>query len=358
MKILGNLMIIAGLVLLLANIAYAPGSSNSASSVADSYYADCALNVTLVNQNPYPAQPDSYVDVVFQVNWMQNYVCNGSRFEMLMSYPFSLDGNASGLRTLPDDTYIQDYKKDWMVPYHLRVDKDALDGESDVEVQLSPGIWSNSTPMIRHFNITIQDARTAFDAVMQDITGSQVSIAIANAGKYTANSVVVRIPDQQDFSTTGTSGQMVGNLASGDYTVVGFTITPKLAQPAGFRNASSPRNFGNESFGPVSKNLKFDVYYTDNIGIRRVANMELPYAISSSGNFTRLRNSSAAGNFQGAGRTNGTSAFGSGTLLIIGIVCIIVVFLVYMKFFRRKAEKHHQEKGETPDWVRNAKSKK
>jgi hypothetical protein len=351
MKILGNLMVIAGLVLLLANIAYAPGSSSSASSVADTYYTDCALNVSLVNQNPYPAQPDSYVDVVFQVNWMQNYVCNGSRFELIKSYPFSLDSN-DWVRVLPDDTYIQDYKKAWMVPYKLRVDKDALYGDTEVKVQYSPGIWKNGTPTIKKFNITIQDSRTMFDAVLQQIQGSDVSIAITNAGKYAANSVIVRIPEQDDFMVIGTDGQMVGNLASGDYTVVSFTISPKSAQ-GGFRNASL-RNQSNAV--PSPRKLKFDVYYTDNIGERRVVNMELPYSVS--GNYSMMNYSGFRTN--GNVRSSSAKSNSSAILLIAAIVFIIVVLAIYLKFFRhrwKKAERTRQ-KDEVPDWIKNAKAKK
>jgi len=359
MKILKNLIIIAGLIVLLANIAYAPGSSNSASSAADSYYVGCALNVSLVNQNPYPAQPDSYVDVVFQVNWLQNYVCNGSRFELIPSYPFSLDGNDS-LRVLPDDLYIQSNKEDWMIPYKLRVDKDALDGNNEIEVRYSPGLWENGTLMYRKFNISVQDARTMFDAVLQEIQGSEVSIAIANAGKYAANSVVVRIPEQEDFMVTGTDGQMVGNLESGDYTVVGFSISEKFAQ-AGLRNASQqarPREPGMINM-TSSKKLKFDIYYTDNIGERRVVNMEVPYStktnLSMMGNSSMRRN----GNFQGA--TGSNSSKSSGTFLIIAIVCIVAVLIIYLKFFRHPGKKREEllRKGrsEEPEWVRSAKAR-
>ena len=352
MKISRCIMLIAG-VLLLINISYAIGTSSVSSGAK--YFTDCALNATLVNQNPYPAQPDSYVDIVFQVSWLQNYVCNGSRFELVMSYPFSLDENNS-LRILPTDTYVQDYKTDWMVPYHLRVDKDALDGDAEVEVRYSPGIWGNDTPSIKKFNITIEDARTAFDAVLQDIQGSDVSIAIANSGKYAANSVVVRIPQQEDFTVSGTDGQMVGNLASGDYTVVGFSISQKLTQN-GFRNASF-RNMSNAGFINQSpRKLKFDIYYTDNIGERRIVNMELPYIVSGNSSIG-IRNSSATnGNFQG--RTSGSAGSSSGILLVVAIACIAAVFIVYMKFFRHpknKAEKP-QKKDEVPDWIKKSRGK-
>lgn len=334
------------IILLSINVSHGAGLG-ATTSVADNYYVNCALNVSLVNQDPYPAQPNSYVNIVFQVSWLQNYVCNGSRFELVQSYPFSLDGN-DWVRILPDDTYIQDYKKDWMVPYRLRIDKDALDGDAEVEVHYSPGIWDNSTPAIKKFNITIRDARTIFDAVLQDVSGSEVSIAIANAGKYAANAVVVRVPQQDDFLVTGTDGQMVGNLAAGDYTVVSFSIAPKAA---GFsRNAS----IGNASFRQGPRDLKLEIYYTDNIGIRRVVNISLPYAAASTnGNFSaRLRNSSAAGSF--ATRSGNNS---SAVCIIVAMAAIAAVSVVYFKFFRRPKEKPQHKKDEVPDWIRKSRGK-
>lgn len=354
MKTLKNISIIM-LTVIIILIAANVTNAQSKSSSSDKYFIGCAMNVTMVNQNPYPAQPDSYVDVVFQVSWLQNYVCNGSRFELVTDYPFSLDSQ-SAARLLPDDTYIQDYKKDWMVPYKLRVDKDALDGDNEIEVKYSPGIWPNETPMTQKFNIKIEDARTDFDAVLQDITGSDVSIAIANSGKYTANSVVVRIPEQENFVVDGTDGQMVGNLESGDYTVVGFTITQKEFAGSNFSKNSNFSRTQQMPQNPSQKTLKFDIYYTDNIGERRVVNMELPFK-TNSGNQTAAF---SRGNFQGTrSATTGTaSSSSSGTLLIGAIAFIVIVSIVYLIIRRRSKKKgKSNEKGETPDWMKNAKAK-
>ena len=73
-------------------------------------------------------------------------------------------------------------------------------------------------------DIDVADAQTNFDLVVQDSTSSEVSLAIANVGKNTANSMIVRIPEQNGFRVTGTNGQMVGNLDSGDYTIASFSL--------------------------------------------------------------------------------------------------------------------------------------
>jgi len=221
----------------------------SGSFVSVSASTSCDLHITVVNQDPYPAVPNDYVEVVFQMSGVQNPDCKGAWFELIPSYPFSLDEKDS-LRILDESTWVFNYKNDWMIPYTLRVDKNALDGAPEIEVHYAPGSWSSDSYFSEGFNVTVEDSRTSFDAVIQEISGSEISIAIANVGEYTANSVVVRVPEQEDFKATGTDGQMVGNLDSGDYSIVSFDISSEKTQTEG--------------------TLEIEIYYTDNIGERRI----------------------------------------------------------------------------------------
>lgn len=285
----------------------------------------CNLNVTLINQDPYPAVPGNYVKVVFQVDGVQLSQCEGAKFQLAPSYPFSLIGENT-LNVLDDKTYISGYKTSWMIPYTLVVDKSALDGESLLEVHYGPKNWKDDSYLISYFDITIQDSRTDFDAVIQEYSSSEVSIAIANIGKYTANSVIVRIPEQDSFQASGTDGQMVGNLESGDYTLVGFTVSQK---------------------GTPSQNskLKFDIYYTDNIGERRTVNMELPLSTKS-------------GNYSSSGFANRSSNSSSSTSLYWIIIIAVIAIIGYFLYQKYKKKVNGIEKTVSskiiPSWVKNA----
>jgi len=310
----------------------------------------CNLEVSLVNQDPYPAIPNSYVNVVFQVSGVQNSNCDGARFELIQAYPFSLDENDS-LKILNGATYTSEYKNEWVIPYKLRVDKDALDGNNSIEVHYNSGKGSLDSYSIKKFDIAIQDSRTTFDAVIQETSGSDVSIAIANTGKYAANSVVVRIPEQEFFMASGTDGQMVGNLESGDYTIVGFSISPKMQ--ANFQNVSRG-NFRNNTQDSKNK-LKFDIYYTDNLGERKTVNMELP--LSLAGNF-----SLQGGNFAGIRRNTGsTNSFLSKWYVWVILLIIVLLGFVFYKKYRSKIKSlflHKKNTSEkTPEWINNAKEK-
>ncbi len=312
----------------------------------------CSLSISLVNQDPSPAIPDSYVNILFQVSGVNNPNCYGARFQLIPSYPFSLDTN-DALRTLDGNTWISGYKNDWMVPYKVRVDKDALDGISEIEVAYAPGIWEAGSFTYKKFNITIEDSRTNFDAVIQEVSSSDVSIAIANAGKNTANSVVVRIPEQEYFRATGTDGQMVGNLESGDYTIVSFSVSAIGTQGAYQRRANNSNQTPTQppTQTQQAQNLKFDIYYTDNLGERRVVNMALPVRMST--------NSSIMGIFSGSRQTGrSTKSFWSNWYIWAPVLLVLVVaaFFIYRKRKHAKeASKVHSK--ETPDWI-NKKEKK
>jgi hypothetical protein len=299
----------------------------------------CNLNISMINQDPYPAIPGDYVKVVFQVGGVQNPNCKGVEFELIPSYPFSLDNN-NGLITLEGSTWTPDYNTNWMIPYTIRVDKDAIDGDSEIKVRYSTG--SSELDIQKTFYITIEDARTNFDAVIQESSTSDVSIAIANSGKYTANSVVVRIPEQDTFKVTGTDGQMVGNLDSGDYTIVSFSVSAKRAFGAPGENRTS------QNTQASSSKLKFDIYYTDGLGERRIVNMQLPLNMNTNSTFS-------SANFAGRNaRNNGfkwtiwyTGAIIALTLIILGIVIIKL----------KKRNHHKNNKHDDPDWIKKSKEK-
>ncbi len=369
MKFSKSLFIILGFVLItIASVRAPTASTTSTTSSGDKYYTGCYLmNVSLVSQDPYPATPDSYVTVVFQVSGIQNPDCGGAKFEFVPTYPFSLDTN-DAVRTLNATTYAYGYNGVWVLPYKLRVDKDALDEESEIEIHYVPGNKALDTPIIKKFKIKVQDARTSFDAVIQESTGSQVSIAIANTGKYAANSVVVRIPEQEYFSVVGTDGQMVGNIDSGDYSMVSFEVSSKRAGMSA-QNMTLPKNMPSQNTAPKNitrlrnmtrtqntapKELKFDIYYTDNIGERRVVNMALPFNYgNATNNFSGIRTSG----IRATTTKTSSSLLPSSNPWVIVVLILIMAFIAYRVYNIKREGKKGTISHEIPDWVKNSEKK-
>lgn len=305
-------------------------------TLAASFVAEgsCNLNVSLVNQDPYPAIPGEYVEVLFQVSGLSNLNCKGGSLELVPSYPFSLDSNDS-IRLLEGSTGAQGYSSIWNVGYKIRVDKDAIDGNNELKVKY--GEKYSNVNNIKKFDIVVQDTRTTFDSVIQESSSSDVSIALANTGKYIANSVVVRIPEQDNYKVTGSDGQMVGNLESGDYTIVSFSVTPVMS-----------RGSGNNVVG--ESKLKFDIYYTDSIGERRVVNMELGLNPTSSTNMTNF-----SGMREGFQRSNQFTWSIWYTLAIIAVI-VIILFLLRKKIlgiFHKKKDYNLK----VPEWISNMRDK-
>jgi len=334
-------------------------------SIASAAANSCNPTIKLTSQDPNPAVPNEYIKVVFEVSNLGE--CNGYAVRLNPEYPFSLDSNSSAVQTIETNPYAPGYRNVWTIPYKIRIDSAALDGDYNLKLQYhEKSSETFDTYAEKNFNVTIKDSRTNFDAVIQEISGSDISIAIANTGKYVANSVVVRIPEQESFRVTGTDGQMVGNLASGDYTVVGFAVSSTKAISRNSTRAN-PATTPAISNNPVSNKLRFDIYYTDNIGERRIVNMEL---LLNMGNSTAF----ASGNFAGR-RTSQTTShwYSSWIMWIVTLAVLAGLYAAYRKYpkqfkdflnkikskikISKEEEAIAQDIHKIPDWVRNAKEK-
>lgn len=320
---------------------------------ADTTTTPCQLSMDLVNQDPNPAVPGDYVKVLIQVSGIENPYCNGAKVKLEPEYPFSLDPGDTTLQTLAASTYVQDYKTAWTIPYKLRIASDAIEGDYQLKLICDSGVnnYFDDLSVEKHFNITVTDVQTDFDAVIQETSGTQVSIGIVNTGKNTANSLVVGIPQQDNFVATGTSKQIVGNLAAGDYTLVSFDIASRL-QRNGNRTIQG-QNSDNQVQNIGSGNeqmLEVQIDYTDGIGKRRSTIKDIQFSSTATqGNFTAARLTS--------GQT-GRSSTSSGTSVwwyVAGAVVLVAVGVVVykrkeIKYFYKKT-RHEKSSGNPPDWV-------
>ena len=277
--------------------------------------------ITKLRYESYPVSPGDYFTLYVQVQKSGSNNVDVD-VELLEEYPFSLDSNEEAIRSfsnLNNEPVVLEYK--------VRVDDNAVSGENILKIRQS---GSGATTIIQKFDITVEDVQTSFDAVVQESTSGEISIALANVGLNDANAAIVRIPEQEGISVSGTSGQMIGNLEQGDYTIVGFSVLGK------------------------SSVIKIQVDYTDTIGVRRSEIVEVP--------FNLFGNSDPSANVSGEfasqrDRSNIQDSSSSWTTYLVWTFVIAVLVFIGYKYVKKK-KNIKGVSSHIPEWMKKEKGAK
>jgi hypothetical protein len=195
---------------------------------------------------------------------------------------------------------------------------------------------------------------TTFDLVVQTSTSGSTTFSVVNTGGSVASSVIVSIPTQLNYQTTGASSSSLGNLDAGDYTLATFQITSTTsnvtAQFPGFnrtgtdaspgRNFSGGRNpFMNQSFeGARGNGLLVQISYTDVFGIRQTIQKQVTLSSGSAfGLFSRTTSGIGTQNSFSRSTTGQSSSGGSSnSLLYIGIGAAGIIIIIGLIQLGRK----------------------
>ncbi len=209
----------------------------------------CELDVNLANQDPYPALPGDYVEVLFQVSTVTEDCKDGAIIDLILDYPFSLDDGAS-TRVIEFDTYVrEDYDSSWNSIYKIRVDKDALDGDYPVELRYREGnSLSKDDYFYEIFNITVEDVTTDFEVHIDNykIADKTFVLEVLNTGDQDIKALTVEIPKQKNIIVKASNKNIVGDLDANEYTTADFEAVP------------------------LEGEIKVNLYYTDSINERRM----------------------------------------------------------------------------------------
>lgn len=299
-------------------------------------YSYGGVQVTSLKYEPYPTNPGEYFDVWLKLNIGS---VKYAKVEFIENFPFSLDENEDAVREY------EDFSGDVVLHYKIRVDDNAVEGTNELKFGITSARYSD-TNSIYSLDIYVANAQTDFDLVVQDSTSSEISLAIANIGKNTANSMIVRIPEQEGFKVSGTNGQMVGNLDSGDYTIVSFSLN---------------------QVGRNENPLTIQIDYTDNIGERRSVLKEIDFSSGSVIDGAVSEGGLPEGfpeDFEfGKGNFPGQKKSKWPYFLAIGLLLSIVGFFVYEKYgqeikgFLKKGKKKISKEIEMPEWMIKEKNK-
>jgi len=186
----------------------------------------CRMNVTLINQDPFPAMPGEYVEVVFQLHEVDDKTCDGASIQVVPEHPFSLAEGEESIKELFGPRWITGHKRAWMIPYKFKVDKDSIDGWHDLEVRFAEENVRRSYRS-RDFKIKVDDVQTSFELGIRDYnpgTG-EITLEILNVGGNDVEALVLEIPQQENIGFMGSNRNVIGILDSNEDTSARFRIT-------------------------------------------------------------------------------------------------------------------------------------
>ncbi len=207
----------------------------------------CNLNVILLNQDPYPAVPGDYVEVVFQAKGIENPSCGEINFELVEKFPFSLDPGVSKSYTAQGGLYVKDFKNFLVAPFKVRVDEQALDGNNPIRVRYSFSKAPGSPSSEKEFNISVEDLYTDFEVSIKnyDKSTNNLVFEILNVGEHDVEALTVEILKQDIIEVKGSSRNIVGSLDSNEDTTFSFEAKPSDGE------------------------IVLNIIYTDEINVRR-----------------------------------------------------------------------------------------
>jgi hypothetical protein len=207
-----------GLMLVLLMIAFATSF----------VFADCNLDVQLVNQDPDPAVPGDYVRLLFQVSGIAGTECGEISFEILDNYPIRFDPDFNPVKTFSAGTFARGFSSTKTIPYKVRIDPDALDGDAEIEILYSTK-GSKSFRISKLFDIRIEEVKADFQVFIRSYNYDtrRLTLEVLNTGKNDVRSLVLTIPSQENVRVLGGNKNIVGDLDSNDYTSTDFEALPE-----------------------------------------------------------------------------------------------------------------------------------
>ncbi len=181
---------------LCAGLAYAAVPTTTVYDVAEGVQ----IKTTLINQDPYPAEPGGMVKLNFRVENLGSTNAKDLVFEILPEYPFSLYGD-SAQKDVGSIGGRQMGSLGAVVSYNLKVSEGAAEGINSVYVRYklsnNDGVWVKPHP----FNVTInahaallgvEKAYSEPESIAPGKTGSYY-ITLKNFGKSAVKDIKLRL---------------------------------------------------------------------------------------------------------------------------------------------------------------------
>ena len=256
----------------------------------------CEPEISLVNQDPYPAIPGEYVKLVFQVDNLDNPECANFDIELLEKYPLEYDPGAKRIFELDAGFYDRDFGSFLVAPYKVRVDEGALEGDTTLEVSYSYGY--EATEFLEQFTFYVEDSRADFELHIDEYSydTKSMTIEILNIAESDVEALTIEVLKQDSIDVEGTNRVVVGDLDSNEFTTADFDALIK------------------------GDKIDVKILYTDQTGARR----ELMETIEFDSSY-----------FEGT-----VAKDGFGWPVYVGVVVVLVIIIWW--FMRRRKNNNRQ----------------
>lgn len=256
--------------------------------------AACDLDATLLNQDPYPAVPGDYVKLVFQIEGLDSPDCNDISFNLLSDYPLEFNPGEDGIRTFKKLDYVKDYEANLLIPYEIRVNKDALDGKNPIEVLIQS---YGDAPVTKTFEIEVDDVRAEFEIQVKDYSyvTNEITLEVLNIEESDVEALAIEIPKQDAIQVKGSNRIVVGDLDSNEYTSADFEASL------------------------VDGEFKVNLIYSDKINVRRTVEKMVTF---DSSYFTA--------------RKADEKTTGTGSYVFYAAIVLLIGWWVVRKFTKKK----------------------
>jgi hypothetical protein len=253
----------------------------------------CDIDISILNQDPYPAVPGDIVKVVFMLDSIDSSECGTINFEILDGYPFTVMPYDETVYVIRSGTYTSDYSSYKTIPVDVRVDPNAIDGSNPFEIRYKTS--ANIAFASEKFDVEVQDVKVDFEVFVSDYNYAtkELKFEILNIGKSDVEAVTVDVLDMDGVKVYGSNRENIGDLSS---------------------NEDTSADFKADIYGDK---IKLRISYSDTIQERRVIEKDVDFN-------SQLFESTKAGSDVAYWQW------------ILGIAIIVVIFYFYRKSKKKK----------------------
>jgi hypothetical protein len=221
-------------------------------SFASVFAVGCDLQVSLFNQDPYPASPGDDAKIVFQIDGLENPNCGTVEFQLIENFPITLKPDQKSTYIFQSGTFQKDYESFFLAPFKVSISPEASEFDNQIEVRYKQGISGYES---KDFEWQISDVLADFEIYVKDYDSltQTITLEILNIAENDIEALTLEISNQENIKIKGSKIKIVGDLDSNDYTTADFEAIPTAGE------------------------FKVKISYTDSIGERRVLEKNVVY---------------------------------------------------------------------------------